>query len=233
MEIDLNAVRAAVRAARQHEVFHEYPTPDKGEPVPKFVLERVDDRVLGPVLDPLIEAAGGPDPVIDSLAPHKGDPDVAEALWYVLFFGDPEYYGARQRNMLTVFSEDEIVEAAVQLLLEFREDHFTDARGLPHWGWDALWQHEYYEADHLPNDAAFRMLLAVIERVPMDDKILWMIGDGPLYKARQDEDDVPPWSKGGIDVEYRRRVEQLSLTEPKVARAIELAHDYWARQETS
>jgi hypothetical protein len=226
MEIDLNAVRAAVRAARQHEVFHflERDKPEAVEPVPKFVLERVDDRVLGTVLDPLIEAAGGPDPVIDALAPHKGDSDFAEALWYVFYFGDPEYYGARQRNMLTVFSEEEIVEAAVQLLLEFRKDHFTDERGLPQWGWDALWQHEYYEADHLPNAAAFRMLLAVIERVPMDDEILWMIGDGPLSKALQTG--VPPWAEGDIDLEYRRRVEELALVEPKIARAIELSDAY-------
>jgi hypothetical protein len=46
----------------------------------------------------------------------------------------------------------------------------------------------------------------------MHDRILWMIGDGPLAHALGDED-------------YRTRVDRLAATDPKVARILKLPHD--------
>lgn len=155
----------------------------------------------------------GLDAVIRGLAPHRADNNMAELLFYV-FWGNDE-------NMLTAFSEDEIVEAAFLFLLPFGEGatEMIDERELPGWGWSALWQHDYpspdqvyYRTDHLTDEQHFRLLLALIDRVPMDDKILWMIGDGPLSNA---------W----MSTEYRAQIEALEQTNPKIARAIRLVEE--------
>jgi len=195
MSVDVDAVRAAVRAARKADVYSN------------SVLEDLDYEPMANALDPLVEAEGF-DAVIDALAPHHTDLDIAEALFY-LFWDNGE-------NMLSVFSEEGIVEAALQLLIEFRGDHFTDTRGLPDWGWSALCLHDYEYEDHLTNEQAFRILLAVIDRAPWDDSILEMLGDMPL-------------SNPNAHPEYRRRLQELVQSEPKIARAIELDAAYWAK----
>jgi phosphoglycolate phosphatase-like HAD superfamily hydrolase len=145
----------------------------------------------------------GLDAVLRALAPHRADDNLAELLFHI--------FRANDRNMLPVFSEDEIVDAAARFLLPFRENatELIDERKLPGWGWHAVWQHDYDGPDHLTDEQHFRILLALIERVPMDDKILWMIGDGPLNHARESP-------------EYRRQVETLEQTDQKIARAIQL-----------
>jgi hypothetical protein len=192
MRLDPDAIRRAMRELRR--AVEPYRTE-------KFVLEHEPDYdAMCELFDPLVDAHGA-DAVVETLREHKHDPDLAEALFFVCWNYD--------RNMLTVFSEEEVIEAAVRFLAVFREGELTDTRGLPHWGWSALWQHYYDSDDHLTDEEAFRILLAVIERVPMDAKILWMIGDGPLSHA---------WGKP----ECRKRIEGLAQTEPKIARAVEL-----------
>jgi hypothetical protein len=195
MQVDPEAIRRTVREIRRGE------EPDRTH---KFVLEHeLDYDAMCDVFEPLVEAHGAP-AVADALAGHKHDPDLAEALFFVCWNHD--------HNMLTVFSEEEIVEAALRKLAVFGEGEFTDTRGSPHWGWSALWQHHYDGDDHLTDEEAFRILLAVIEGVPMDDKILWLIADGPLSHARSSP-------------EYRKRVDELSRTDPKLTRAREIGDE--------
>jgi len=66
--------------------------------------------------------------------------------------------------------------------------------------------------DHLTDEQHFRLLVTLIDRVPMDDKILWMIGDGPLSKALG-------------SAECREQIEALRDTNPKVAQAIRLVEE--------
>jgi hypothetical protein len=173
---------------------------------------RTDDRLvhqdidygLGELADRLVEGHGL-DAVIDALRPLRADNNVAELLFFVFWIND--------RNMLTVFSEDEVVNAAFRFLLPFRDGatEMIDERELPGWGWDALWQHDYssHRTDHLTDEQHFRLVVALIDRVPMDDKILWMIGDGPLSSASE-------------SAAYRQQIETLEKTNAKIARAIRL-----------
>jgi hypothetical protein len=191
--IDPASIREAVRA-----ILARMPGP---ESVGGAFLERkLDFDEMCELFDPLVEAHGV-DPLVETLGPHKDDPDLAEAVFFVCW----NY----EHNMLAVFTEGEIVEVALQELLQFGEGRTTDTRGIPQWGWSALWQHYYDGDDHLTDEQAFRLLLELLERVPLDDKILWMIGDGPLSHARG----VP---------EYRKRIDELARSEPKIARALEL-----------
>ena len=121
-------------------------------------------------------------------------------------------------NEFPLFRGEFFFRAAVQQLEAFAEDRKpTDTRGLPEWGWSALCQHEYDDESVLPNESAFRILLAIIERVPMDDKILSMIGDIPLSNALTHPD-------------YRARLAELATTEPKIPRARELDAAYWGTE---
>jgi hypothetical protein len=155
----------------------------------------------------------GLDAVTRALAPYRADNNLAELLFHIFWVND--------RNMLTVFSEDEIIDAAVEFLLPFRADAtgMIDERELPGWGWDALWQHDYprpdqvyYRTDHLTDEQHFRLLLALVDRVPMDDKVLWMIGDGPISNV---------WESTA----YWAQIEALKETNPKIARAIRLVEE--------
>jgi hypothetical protein len=194
MSVDVDAVRAAVQAARKHDV--------RGE----RVFESLDFDAMTDALDPLVEAEGF-DAVIDALAPHHSDVDIAEALFHLFWTYD--------RNMLSVFSEDEVIDAAMQRLLSFGAGAPADRRGVPGWGWSALLLHQYEWGEFLTNEQAFRILLAVVDRAPWDDQILEALGDSPLSNPR-------------ADPEYARRLDELAKTEPKIPRAIELDAAYWA-----
>jgi hypothetical protein len=195
-EIDPASIREAVRSIRA-----DTPVLERGD----FVLEETPDfDRMSDLFGPLVEAHGV-EAVIAALRPHKDEPDLAEAIFFVCWQND--------HNMLTVFTEDEVVDAAREQLLAFCEGTVTDTRGLPHWGSSALWQHHYDGDDHLTDEQAFAILLKLIELLPLDDSILWMIGDRPIAHAC------------GHSTEYRRRFEKLAQTEPKIARAIELAEE--------
>lgn len=200
--VDPLAVREAVLALRARTPVRD----DWG-----LIRQDIDDG-LRELAKRLVEEHGLAE-VTEALAPQRGDNNVAELLFYIFWVND--------ENMLAVFSEDEIIEAALHFLLPFGEDaaEVIDERELPGWGWSALWQHDYprpdqvyYRTDHLTDEQHFRLLLALIDRVPMDDKILWMIGDGPLSNA---------WES----TEYRLQIEALEETNPKVARAIRLVEE--------
>jgi hypothetical protein len=157
-------------------------------------------------LDELAErlvAEHGLDAVLRALAPHRADDNLAELLFHIFW--------TNHQNMLPVFSEGEIVDAALRFLTPFRTgaSEVIDERELPGWGWHAIWQHNYDRPAHLANDQHLRILLALIGRLPADDKILWMIGNGPLAHAREDP-------------EYRRQLEALEETNSKIARATQL-----------
>lgn len=194
MRVDPEAVREAVVQLRAR------------IPVETWSNARLVHQDLHDGLDDLAERLvdeHGLGAVIRELTPHRSDNDVAELLFHVC--------RRNGRNMLVAFSEDEVVDAAFRFLSPFREGatELIDERELPGWGWSALWQHDYRGPDHLTNEQHFRILIALIERLPPDDKILWMIGNGPLRHAGQS----PP---------YRRELEKLRKTNPKIARAIQL-----------
>ncbi len=110
------------------------------------------------------------------------------------------------RDISDVFSDEEIVDAALGFLLAFQGEE-VDIRNVPGWGWSALFQHiDYGRNDHLTDEAHFRLLLKLIEKVPLNDNILFMIGDGPLSHAAGKR-------------KYRDRIVELQTTNPKVERA--------------
>jgi hypothetical protein len=149
-------------------------------------------------------AEHGLDAVLRSLAPRRSDDNVAELLFHVFW--------SNEQNILPVFSEGEIVDAALRFLTPFRTgaSEVIDERELPGWGWHAIWQHDYVRPAYLANEQHFRIFLALVDRLPLDDRVLWMIGNGPLAHARESPD-------------YGQRIEALAETNSKIARAIQLA----------
>jgi hypothetical protein len=193
MGVDANAISAAVAKLLSENQLQS------GD---RYLYEALPFEDVGDLLDRLVEEHGF-DELVAALGPHHGDRYIAELLFFAFWTHD--------KNMLAVFSEAEIARAATEHLRPFGEET-TNTRGLPSWGWSALFQHDYGHEDHLTDEQHFRILIDVIARVPTHDRILWMIGDGPLAHALGDED-------------YQTRVDRLAATDPKVARILKLPHD--------
>jgi hypothetical protein len=145
-----------------------------------------DERALGAVIYPLVEAHGV-DAVVAELRANRADPLFASALAYAVQFSD--------LSLADVFSADEIVAAALDFLLmvhtpgwgESRESRVIDELRHGHWAWSALFDHQPGQRNHLDDDEHFQLVLALIARAPSRNEILWMIGDGPLAHAAGDE----------------------------------------------
>ena len=189
MATDAETVAAAVRELRVRA-----PVTNIGN----YVSQDIPFDAMEGLTDQLIAEEGGLEAVVAALAPHRGDPDVAEALFFMCW--------TNHRDLSDVFSDEEIVDAALEFLLAFQGEE-VDIRNVPGWGWSALFQHiDYGGNDHLTDEAHFRMLLKLIEKVPLNDNILFMIGDGPLSHAAGRR-------------KYRDRIAELQTTNPKVDRA--------------
>ena len=74
------------------------------------------------------------------------------------------------------------------------------------WAWSALFQHAYGTVDHLDDESHFRILLKLLDVAPLDDGVLFMIGDGPLSHA------------AGEPARYAQ-IRALATKDPKLARA--------------
>jgi hypothetical protein len=188
MATDAETVAAAVRELRVRA-----PVTNLGS----YVSQDIPFDAMAGLTDRLI-AEEGLEAIVAALAPHRDDADVAEALFFMCW--------TNNRDMSDVFSDEEVVEAALEFLLAFQGED-VDIRNVPGWGWSALFQHiDYGRNDHLTDEAHFRMLLKLIEKVPLNDNILFMIGDGPLSHAAGKR-------------KYRDRIVELQTTNPKVERA--------------
>jgi hypothetical protein len=155
------------------------------------------DEAVGEVVNELI-AKHGVEAVIAGLAHGKDDPLVAAALF--------EAYPLSDRRVTDLFSDEEIVEAALEHLLTVESGSADPRTGA--WAYQALFQHGYDGgSDHFNDDEHFRILLKLIDRAPLDDfTVLFCIGDGPLSHA-------------AADSARRERIMQLAATDPKIARA--------------
>jgi hypothetical protein len=166
-----------------------------------------EEAILGAVVYPLV-AEHGADVVIAELATRKNDPLVASALAYVARLVD--------LRLTDVFSTGEILAAALDYLVTVAasEAESSVKRGLRHgnWAWSAL----FLNAGDLEDEEHFRLVLELVERAPRDDRVLWMIGDGPLAHAVSDE---------ARFAELKRLME----ANPKLARAWRLNEVDWPR----
>jgi hypothetical protein len=155
------------------------------------------DDAVAEVVDALI-ATHGVEAVIAGLAHGRDDPLVAAALF--------EAYSQSDRRVTDLFSDEEIVEAALQHLLAVESGSANLRTG--GWAWSALFRHFYDGGtDHFTDEEHFRVLLKLIDRAPLDDTVLFCIGDGPLSHA------------SGGNPARREKIMQLAAADPKVARA--------------
>lgn len=161
-----------------------------------------ENAVLGAVVYPLILEHGA-DAVLAELEAGKADPLVASAL----------AYAADEAAVLPLtrwFTHDEIVTAALEYLLTVgtpasERSRLRNDLHHGHWAWFALYDHHpgyggFEDGEH------FRLVLKLIEAAPLDDTILFLIGDGPLAHSAA----VP---------EHLARIQELAKSDPKIARA--------------
>jgi hypothetical protein len=138
------------------------------------------DAVLGAVVDPLI-AEHGAEAVISELEDGKDDPRVASALAYAADEADVP--------LTQAFTHDEILTAALEYLLTVGTPAWEESRARNclyhgHWAWFALYDHHPGEGrGDFEDDEHFRLVLELVERAPLNNDVLWMIGDGPLAHA--------------------------------------------------
>jgi len=139
----------------------------------------------------------GRDAIVTELRDAREDPIIAAVLFDAMTLSG--------RRLTEVFSEEEIVSAALQYLLAVES-----GAGLQDgaWAWSALFQFSPESSIDTDFDADehFNLLLQLLQRAPLDDTVLFMIGDGPLAHSAS----VP---------EHFARIQELSKTDSKIARA--------------
>jgi hypothetical protein len=137
-------------------------------------VERVTERLVHSMA-----AAHGFGSLLRSLTDARADPYIAAVL--VALSGTSAFRLEPAFRINEVFADDEIVNAAAHYLATLPDGGLEDGR----WAWTAIWNGwgQLEPADH------FRILSSLIDRVPWDDDILWMIGDGPLSSLASD----PKW----------------------------------------
>ncbi|HZP72059.1 MAG TPA: hypothetical protein VFA97_01650 [Gaiellaceae bacterium] len=139
----------------------------------------------------------GLDAVVAELSAAKDDPLVAAVLFQAMTLSD--------RRLTEVFTEAEIVNAALQYLLAFESGaSHRDGR----WAWSALFQFspEYSISSDFDPEEHFDLVLKLLDRAPLDDTVLFLIGDGPLAHTAA----IPS---------HFARIQELAKTDPKIARA--------------
>jgi hypothetical protein len=160
-----------------------------------------EDAVLGAVVYPLMNEHGA-EAVLAELGTGRENPLLASALAYAASEADVP--------LNNVFTSDEIVTAAHEYLLTVGSPAWEQSRlrnGLSHghWAWFALFDHHPGNGD-FEDGEHFRLVLKLIEIAPLDDTVLFLIGDGPLAHSAA----VP---------EHLARIQELAKTDPKIARA--------------
>jgi hypothetical protein len=155
------------------------------------------------LLEPLV-AENGYRKVLDALIAQKDDPYIAAVLVNISGLGSIDSSGRTVLSVSDVFTDEEIVDAAVAYLRALPDASLGDGQ----WAWTALgnlW-------DQFGGDDQLRLLLKVIDEIPWDEDIMWMIADGPFASAAADQARIR---------EMRRRAEST----PKLARIIEIAEE--------
>lgn len=134
-------------------------------------IEQTTHELVAPAI-----AAHGVENVVSALLTAKADPYVAAVL--VDMSGVGRAPSDRDLRATELFSDDEIIEGALSYLKA------SPGAGLENgdWAWTTLWN----LWGQLEPDAHVRLVRRVIELVPWDDRMLWMIGDGPLANLADD-----------------------------------------------
>ena len=166
------------------------------EPAQRWSRERRwEEEAVDEIAESLMDEHGA-EAVLAELSKGKDDPLVAAAIFEVCSMS-----GHRLREF---FNGDEIVSAALAYLLTVETWTSNVRDGL--WAWSALFQHDCGSVDHFDDEEHFGLLLDLIAVSPMDDSVLFMIGDGPLSHA-------------AANPSLYARIQKLAETDPKIARA--------------
>ena len=126
------------------------------------------DEVVGRLADEY-----GADAVLGELSKGKGDPFVAAF----------EIYSLSGHRLREFFTGEEIVRDALSYLTA---DDWTGGIAQGSWAWSALFEHYVGSVDHFDDDEHAALVLDLLAATPMDDGVLFRIGDGPLAHAVAD-----------------------------------------------
>ena len=100
-------------------------------------------------------------------------------------------------DVMTVFTEDELLDSAERYLKEgFPVEH--------DWAWTLLWG-----GDELSTEVRLRLTKMLAQRCVHDDDALWMIGDGPLARVESARGGLQLVERASLDSPVLRRVQQL------------------------
>jgi hypothetical protein len=162
------------------------------------VLDRVVEQLLVPAV-----AVNGADVVLNHLLLRRSDPYIAAVL--VDACGEGGFrlaeHGRSVTRVTDIYSDNEIVSAALDYLLAMPDAGFADGQ----WAWTALWNgwSQLEPEDH------FRLVMELVERLPQDDALDAMVADGPLRSLTEDP-------------EARARLLARAEKDPKLARLLAL-----------
>lgn len=131
------------------------------------VVTRITESLIRPMV-----AAHGANDVLSWLIGAKDDPYIAAILTNLSGESAHRLDDDHVFRMSDIFSIDEIVKAAEGFLLASPDADLGDGE----WAWTALWN----GWDQLDDESHFEAVVELIRRVPWDDRVFWMIGDGPL-----------------------------------------------------
>jgi hypothetical protein len=194
MQLEVEAAREAIQAgiATRRQAWQ----PDGDDrPAARWMRERQWEHAA---VDELVDSLSddyGAEATLGELRKGKEDPFIAAAIF--------EICSLNRRPLREFFSRDEIVDAALTYLTS---EGWTSGLGRGGWAWDALFQHDVGSEDHFDDEEHFGLLLDVLARAPMDDAVLFPIGDGPLSHA------------AAAPTRYAE-IQKLAETDPKIARA--------------
>ena len=194
MKLKAEEISAAIAEAIAVRLRADPPEEHDDEVERSSLVHRAEHDGFDEIWNSLIDEHGA-DAVLAALAPHKNDPLIAAAITHTC-----EIFNVRLRDY---FTPEDIVGAAARHILTVP----WWKAGIRDGGWlfSALWSHNYGTVDSFDDEEHFQLLVAVLERIPVDnDYALFVLGDGPLSHA---------------SAVFHDRIQELAKTHPQVARA--------------
>jgi hypothetical protein len=198
VELDAEQIRAAIMAEISGRLEASPPDAVDDAIAKHNRFHRAESGVPFDVCEPLIDAYGS-DVVLKELSKLREDPFIANAIVDIC-----EICGHRIRDF---YSGEEIVCAALAHLIASSDEWWSSGLATGQWAFSALWGHDYEGTScAFDDDEHFALVIKLLDRAPMDDDILFLMGDGPLSHA------------AAIPSRYER-IQELAKTHPQVARA--------------
>jgi len=153
---------------------------------PQRAVEQVVDQIVIPAYD--LQGRAALTKMIDEF---RSSPYLAAAV--------VDLSSRRKIDLLSLVSSADLLNGAVAYLV--KGTRFEES-----WAWQALW------FGHLSDEDRWRLVMELVDQIPADEDMLWLVGDGPLSELQM--------QPGG-----QRRIEELAKTNSRLAHILQLVRD--------